>query len=231
MRRLIDGAPLFGIAGAYWLGGWVARLVARPSADFLLREWDLRLFGAIPGLWMQQHLPRPALDGLELFYFSYYLFVPLAPLLIFVRHGRTGLWQLWISGGLAYAVCDLISPWFPSTPPRLLWSGFASGGWPQAMNLFVLNRFSIGANVFPSSHVAGTTAFALCHCRHGSCWFLPWALGIAASTVSGGYHYGVDAAAGIAAALAADWGGAEIFRRLRTSRTKALEQRPAPKSN
>jgi len=202
-RRILAGWwPLGGIIGAYWLGGFVSRRLVRPSADAVLLAWDLRLFSTIPGIWLQHHLPQAALTALELFYFSYYLFVPLAPLLLYARNGRRALWRLWIGGGSSYLLCDLISPWFPSTPPRLLWPDFAAGGPAQALNVFVLHRFSIGANVFPSSHVAGTMAFAFCHWRYRRWWFLPWALGIAVATVSGGYHYGVDAAAGVAVGAA-----------------------------
>jgi membrane-associated phospholipid phosphatase len=212
MRRLIDWLPLGAIIAAYQLAGWAGRRLARPLADRLLLSWDLGLFGAVPGVWLEHHLPQAALAGLELFYLSYYLFVPVAPWVMLERNGRRALWRLWISAGLAYLICDLISPWFPSTPPRLLWPDFAAGGAGRAMNRFVLDRFSIGANVFPSSHVAGTMAFALCHRRYGRWWFLPWAVGVAVSTVSGGYHYGVDAVAGIVVGVAAEWLGSRFVR-------------------
>src|SRR5712692_10036783 len=222
MRRLIDWLPLPAIFLAYHLGGWAAKRIARPLADRLLLDWDLRLFGAIPGIWLQHHWPRPVLDGFELFYFSYYLFVPLAPLVIFLRRGRAGLWRIWIAAGLTYLICDLLFPWFPSTPPRTLWPDFAPAGFAQVMNRFVLDRFSIGANVFPSSHVAATLAMALCHWRYRSWWFLPWALGIAISTVSGGYHYGVDTAGGIAVGLLAEPTASRIFLRMRGAQTQML---------
>src|SRR5713226_9489922 len=59
MRRLIDWLPLPAIFLAYHLGGWAAKRIARPLADRLLLDWDLRLFGAIPGIWLQHHWPRP----------------------------------------------------------------------------------------------------------------------------------------------------------------------------
>lgn len=179
--------------------------MARPHADALLTGWDALLFGTNPGLWMTGHWPTPALDLFELFYFSYFFFIPAAPLVMYRRHGRGALRDLWISAGLTYLVCDLLFPWFPSTPPRLLWPEFARPSWAQAVNLFILNRYSIGGNVFPSSHVAATLTMALCHGRRGCWWFLPWALGIAVATVSGGYHYGVDAAGGIAIGAVAWW--------------------------
>ncbi|MBI3665907.1 MAG: phosphatase PAP2 family protein [Acidobacteria bacterium] len=212
-RRITEWLPLAAIIFAYEAAGWVSRRMARPLSDGFLQEWDLRLFSVMPGVWMQQRLPRPALDGLELFYFSYYIFVPLAPWLLLRRNGEKEFWRLWICAGLGYLVCDLLFPWFPSTPPRRLWPEFAAGGTPQVMNLLVLDRFSVGGNVFPSAHVAATLSMALSHGRSSRWWFLPWALGIALSTVSGGYHYGVDAVCGMAVGAAAEWAGTHILRR------------------
>ena len=217
MPRIIPWLPIGVIFLAYQAAGWVSRRLQRPLSDRLLQDWDLRLFGVMPGVWIEQHLPRPALHGLELFYFSYYIFIPLASWLLLARNGRPAFWRLWICGGLSYLICDLLFPWFPSTPPRRLWPDFVAGGAPQVMNLFVLDRFSVGGNVFPSSHVAATMSFALCHLRYGRWWFLPWAVGIAVSTVSGGCHYGVDAVCGVAVGVAAEWAGPHIFRRLAIS--------------
>jgi membrane-associated phospholipid phosphatase len=203
MRWLIDWLPLPAILFAYQCSGWASRALGRPPADWLLLGWDLRIFRTVPGVWLQRHAPRLVLDGLELFYFSYYLFLPVAAGLLILRGSRRDVWRFWLAGGLSYLICDLISPWFPSTPPRLLWADFAAASLPRAMNLFILDRFSVGANVFPSSHVAGTLALALCGLGRGRWWLALWAAGIAVSTIAGGYHYGVDALAGIAVACMA----------------------------
>jgi len=217
MRRLLDWLPLPLIFLSYQAAGWAGRRLARPSADTWLLEWDRRLFGADPGVWLALNLPRPALDFLDLYYFSYYVLVLAAPLVALRRNGRGGLWRFWTTAATSFLICDLLFPWFPSTPPRLLFPEFAYGGGPQAVNLWILDRFSIGGNVFPSSHVAAAVSFALCHRRFDrrrGWWFLAWAAGIAASTVSGGYHYGVDAAGGILVGIAADWMAERIYRRM-----------------
>jgi len=195
-----DWLPLPAIFLSYQLAGWIGRQLGRPSADALLLDWDRRLFGTDPGVWLAGRLPAPALAGFDLFYFSYYVLVPLAPWLMYARQGRRGLWRFWATGGTAYLICYLLFPWFPSTPPRLLFPQFGHGGGTQAVNLWILDRFSVGANVFPSAHVAAAVSFALSHLsfdRRRGLLFLAWALGIAFSTVSGGYHYGVDAVGGV----------------------------------
>ena len=180
--------------------------MARPSADQLLLDWDRRLFGTDPGIWMAQHIALPLLGFFDLFYFSYYVLLLVGPAVMLARHGQPALRQLWITVSLAFLICYLLFPWFPSTPPRLLFREFAYGGVPQALNLWILSRFSVHGNVFPSAHVAAGFSFGVCHWRHHRGWgalFLLWAAGIAVSTVSGGYHFGVDAVGGALVGLAA----------------------------
>lgn len=198
--------PLPVLFATYQLAGWISRRMARPSADTLLLDWDRRLFGTDPGVWMAQHLPLAALGFLDLFYFSYYVLLLAGPAVMLLRHGDPALRRLWITVGLAFLICYVLFPWFPSTPPRLLFPQFAYGGGPQALNLWVLSRFSVHGNVFPSAHVAAGFSFGACHWRQD--WrlgtlFLLWAAGIGVSTVSGGYHFGVDAVAGALVGLAA----------------------------
>jgi len=221
MRRIAawsigDWLPLPVIFATYQAAGWTSGLLGRPLCDQALLQWDRRLFGAAPGVWLTGHLPGAALPVFEAFYLSYYLFVPLAPLLLYARWGSAALWRLWTCVGLSFLICDLLFPWFPSTPPRLLGPEFSYGGPLQAFNLWILDRFSIHGNVFPSSHVAATTTLALCHLRYRrglGFFFVLWALGVAISTVSGGYHYGVDAAGGLAVGVAAERLGGRLFRR------------------
>jgi len=218
LPRVIDWLPLPIIFGSYQFAGWVGRRLARPSVDRALLEWDQRLFGTNPGVWLVDFLPRVVLGLFEVFYFSYYILVLTAPLVLYLRQGRGALWHFWTTAAVGFWFCDLLFPWFPSTPPRLLDSIFLYGGPAQAVNWWVLNHFSIHGNVFPSSHVAAAVSFDLCHFRYNrrQGWlFGIWAAGLTVSTVSGGYHYGVDAAGGVAVGIAADLLGARIYQRLR----------------
>jgi membrane-associated phospholipid phosphatase len=204
--KIIDWLPLPLIFFSYQLAGWSSRLLAIPLRDRELAEWDQRLFQMAPGVCLQECLPRAGLELLELFYFSYYLLVLMGPWLMYAREGRAGLWRLWVTVGLGYLICDLLFPWFPSTPPRLLGTEFAGGSLFRPANLWILDTFSIGDNVFPSSHVATGVTMAACHLRFHrllGALFAVWALGITVSTVSGGYHYGVDAVGGVAVGLVA----------------------------
>jgi len=198
--------PLPVLFATYQWAGWFGRRTGRPPADAWLLAWDLRLFGTNPGIWLTQHLPAVVLALLDLSYFSYYLLLLVGPWVMVRRHGQEALVRMWWTVGLAFFLCYLLFPWFPSTSPRLLYAEFAYGGPAQALNLWVLDRFSVGANVFPSAHVAAGFSFAFVHLRLDRRWgalFLIWAVEIGVSTVSGGYHYAVDAVAGAAVGLAA----------------------------
>lgn len=213
MRRVADWLPVAGIVLGYRAAGWISGRLDRPRADELLAGWDGAVFGGDPCAWLQQSLPGAALEGLELFYLSYYLLIPLAPALLWSRHGRQALWRLWVPLCLSYLVCDLLFPWFPSQPPRARWPGAFQGGPGRELNRMILDRFSVGGNVFPSSHAAAAVCLALSHLRYSrrlGLLFLVWAAGIGLSTVSGGYHYGVDAAAGVLVAVLAHAASAKM---------------------
>ncbi len=199
-------APIPVLYAAYQLAGWIGGRLARPSADSLLLKLDRMLFSTNPGLWLTEHSPAPVLYLLDLFYLSYYVLLLAGPWLMLRLQGPSALRRLWIAVSLAFLICYVLFPWFPSTPPRTLFSEFAYGGGPQALNVWVLNRFSVGGNVFPSAHVAAGFSFAAVHLRYSrrlGVLFLVWALGIAISTVSGGHHYAIDAVAGAMVGLAA----------------------------
>jgi membrane-associated phospholipid phosphatase len=206
MNRFRPWLPLPVLYATYQLAGWIGRRLNRPNADELLLDWDRRLFGVDPGIWMVHYWPPAILGFLDVFYFSYYILLIVGPWVMLRRHGPDALRRMWTSVGLAFVICYLLFPWFPSTPPRLLFHQFAYGGGPQSVNLWVLEHFSVQANVFPSAHVAAGFSFGLCHLRRHrglGALFLAWAAGIMISTVSGGYHFGVDAAGGALVGLAA----------------------------
>jgi membrane-associated phospholipid phosphatase len=111
--------------------------------------------------------------------------------------------KFWTAVLLATLFCYAIYPLFPLTPPRVLFNDVP--GPPVApllrhMNLWILDRLSVQACVFPSGHTAAVTAMALavraCMPRLGILFCIA-ALSVAAATVYGRYHYAADAVAGV----------------------------------
>ena len=105
-------------------------------------------------------------------------------------------------------VCYLMLPFAPTLPPRL---GSLEGrdmlgdkGDGRGTNLWILDRLGVGANTFPSGHVAASVATGLVVAE-----FVPrvgavvlWvALSIAVSVVVRRYHYLLDAVLGIVLAV------------------------------
>lgn len=117
-----------------------------------------------------------------------------------------GFWTIVLAATLfTYA----IYPFFPLTPPRVM---FADVPGPHVepllrkLNFWLLNHYSVQACIFPSGHVAATTAAALAVRKYAprfSGLFLFAAASVAAATVYGRYHYSADAIAGAVVAVAA----------------------------
>jgi membrane-associated phospholipid phosphatase len=111
--------------------------------------------------------------------------------------------KFWTAVLLATLFCYAIYPVFPLTPPRVLFNDVPGPPVPpllRHMNLWVLDRLSVQACVFPSAHTAAVTATALAvradRPRLGILFCIV-ALSVAAATVYGRYHYAADAVAGM----------------------------------
>jgi membrane-associated phospholipid phosphatase len=111
--------------------------------------------------------------------------------------------KFWTAVLLATLFCCAVYPVFPLIPPRVLFNDIP--GPPVSpllrhMNLWLLNRLSVQACLFPSAHAAAVTATALAvrayRPRLGVLFCIA-ALSVAVATVYGRYHYAADAAAGV----------------------------------
>lgn len=117
--------------------------------------------------------------------------------------------HFWSAVLMASFTCYLLFPLVPLTPPRELFNDVPG---PQVapllrgMNHWLLGKYSVGASLFPSAHVAATTAMALAIRRYlpRFGWlFVLIAASIALATVYGRYHYAADALAGSLVGVAA----------------------------
>jgi membrane-associated phospholipid phosphatase len=174
--------------------------------DIILKNaWVIQAleFGAP---WLQRYLE-----------FSYFLCYPIVPLglasLYLVRRkpmpgSATGrpygpaMEHFWTAVLLASFTCYLLFPLFPLAPPRELFDdvpGPRVAPLLRGMNHWLLGKYAVGASLFPSAHVAATTAMALTIRRYlpRFGWlFVTVAASIALATVYGRYHYAADALAG-----------------------------------
>ena len=153
--------------------------------------------------------------------------------------GRRPTDDFWGAVLLATLFCYAVYPFFPLTPPRVLFHdvpGPHSEPLLRKWNLWLLDHYSVQACIFPSGHVAAVTAVALAVRKHAprlGALFLFLAVSVAVATVYGRYHYAADAVAGALVGVAA-YKASEAFkhdptRRERVSRTVLYHSLSEPK--
>jgi membrane-associated phospholipid phosphatase len=188
--------------------------------DPLVIAWEDGLFGRQLCMALRGWMPwKPVGEILHFGYFSYYFMLPaLFPALYVLKRRR----EFRISAAVVlgtYYFCYLCYVFFPVTGPYWQFpqpdpSGM---GWffPQLTHGIVAGGSSRGS-AFPSSHIAASVAVL------GMAWhtlrpvffilLLPVTL-LTIATMYGGFHYGVDAAAGLLVGLLAAWLGPKVVRR------------------
>ncbi len=117
--------------------------------------------------------------------------------------------HFWTAVLVAALFCYAVYPFFPLTPPRLLFHdlpGPAVSPLLRVANFWLLGTYGVQACIFPSGHVAAVTATALVvrayRPRLGTL-FIFAAASVAAATVFLRYHYAADALAGAVVGWAA----------------------------
>jgi membrane-associated phospholipid phosphatase len=180
---------------------------------------------------------------------AYLLCYPLVPLGVAAMHfgsqrgagcedvaqRRRAMDDFWAAVLLATLFCYAVYPFFPLTPPRVL---FGDVPGPQVapllrrMNFWLLDHYSVQACIFPSGHVAAVTAVALAVRRHAQRFgmlFLFLAASVALATVYGRYHYAADAVTGalvgVVGYAAANYLARQWFEGEKTRNTNQTESR------
>jgi len=214
-----DWFPFVLIPLAYKESGLFYRPDPSHHLDLLFIRWDnvlLQNFLVAHGLslfsgWLEPYI--------ELSYLLCYPLVPLGLLSLTLARRRNPLKsrdksdstvdRFWTPVLLATFTCYALYPFFPLTPPRVLFHNLPDAPAHSALrrlNLWLLQRNGDQASLFPSGHVAAVTATALAVRaalpRLG--WlFIIAAASVAVATVIGRYHYAADAAAGGLVGIAA----------------------------
>lgn len=219
LQPLRDWLPLLLGPFLYVELRWLIEGVGRPHADVLVHGWERTLFPSDPSATWAPHLPSRALsEVLHLAYASYYLLVYLPPALLYLRGRRSVYADTVLALTVVYAACFLTYLVFPVDGPRFLAGPAPAPEGP--IRSFVLHLLAAGSSrgtAFPSSHVAAavvaTVAAVRAQPRVGVAVGLCTA-GLAVSTVYGGFHYAVDALAGVVYGTAAALGAGMLSRAL-----------------
>lgn len=216
-----DWLPALLILVAYRESGLLLKPDPSHRLDYLFVQWDRLLLknAAVQAVF---HAGAPWLQHyLEFAYLLCYPLVPLGVAAIYLTPqraklnepaappGRRALDDFWATVLLATLFCFAVYPFFPLTPPRVLFRDVPGPHIDPLLrrwNFWLLDHYSVQACIFPSGHVAAVTAVALAVRRHSprlGVLFLLLAGSIAVATVYGRYHYAADAVAGALVGAAA----------------------------
>ena len=166
----------------------------------LLNDWHLRAAIESAG-WL-------APLYLELTYLLVYGTGFFLMLMVYKAHRRDLAGRVLVVYLLGTLLAYAIIPFYPSMPPRLLFtdSGPLVTTPLRQLNLLIVNDAGVHTGVFPSAHVSSAFAAAwallLVPEKRKTAWgMVAYAASVSVATVYGRYHYAVDAVAGLAVSL------------------------------
>jgi membrane-associated phospholipid phosphatase len=188
--------------------------------DSLVQQWEAFVFGGQPSRELAARFPIPLLsEALHAGYLSYYLIIYIPAIILYLRGRRAEFRTMVFTMMLAFFGHYVFFIYFPVQGPRYLFpapNGALSDGPMYRLAHLVLEAGSSRGAAFPSSHVGVAFTQTILAFR-----FLPGlapvvavlSCALALGAVYGGFHYAIDALAGLllaALALAA----APVLRRL-----------------
>jgi membrane-associated phospholipid phosphatase len=229
-REVRDWLPLVVVPLFYWETPLLAEAIHRGAMyDQVVLGWEAALFGGQPSQTMGTRWPwRWLSEPLHAAYLSYYLIIMGPPVALYLIKRRGAFRRVVFTFAVALIVHQAAFISFPVLGPRYLFpapTGPLEAGPLYQLTHRVLEGASSPGTAFPSSHVGISVAVTLAVFRE-RLWAAPLlavlTTMLAVATVYGGFHYAVDALAGLALGVAVALAAPGLRRRLRRRR------RPAP---
>lgn len=218
-----DWLPLLVLPLFYWETPLLAETFhGGMMYDWIVYGWEQTVFGGQPSLTLAARWPWLWLsEPLHAAYLSYYL-IGLGPAaVLYLMNRRSAFRRVVFTTVVALIVHQAAFVAFPVLGPRYLFpapTGPLEAGPLYQLTHRLLESASSPGTAFPSSHVGISVAITIALFREGvraAPWVALLTTLLAISTVYGGFHYAVDALAGVAlggaVGLAAPW----LRRRLR----------------
>jgi membrane-associated phospholipid phosphatase len=172
--------------------------------DSIVLGWEVAVFRSqisqeaarwFPALWLSEFM--------TVGYLTYYFVIPLLAVGAWASAGKVAFHRLGVTVALAFAICYTWFILFPVMGPRY-WYGALEGALSEgSIYQFTRDLLAGGSSkgtAFPSSHVAGTCAAWFAAAREDERGFFLAAVPVVTltlSTVWGGFHYAIDAVAGL----------------------------------
>ena len=220
---VLDFYPLVGFGLFYSeVGPLVRAMHVGGLHDAAIQNLEQIIFGFQPAQELHLLWPwRPLGEYLHLGYFAYYFLTPTLAVVLWLRRPRREFEIAIGTVSLSYYLCfaifllyPVVGPYhaFPRSDPATV--GYLLPGLVRS----VLDRGSSLGAAFPSSHVAVAVTVWIMAMRFHVRLSRVFALIVPAlivGVVYGGYHYAVDALAGVALAILVSFAGARATEALR----------------
>lgn len=203
-----DAYPLVALLFLYWELRHLALLFADAYHDPTVIAWEQAIFGEQLASTLRDRAPWVWLSELlHLSYGFYWFLIPVVSLTLYFRRKVEGFRDLISTLLPVFFACYLVFIFWPVEGPYYRFEPpgppFSEGFFRRFVDAVLGPGASRGA-AFPSSHVAVAVA-ALCvayRWERPLFWvLLPLVSGLTVGTVYGGFHYGIDAIAGVAVGL------------------------------
>jgi nucleoside-diphosphate-sugar epimerase/membrane-associated phospholipid phosphatase len=203
-----DAYPLVALLFLYWELRHLALLFNDAYRDPTVIAWEQAIFGEQLAVTLRQRLPSTVVsEVLHFGYGSYWLLIPVVGATLYLRRKVEGFREVVFTLLPVFFACYLVFIFWSVEGP---YYQFERAGPPYSDGFFrgivdaVLGPGASRGAAFPSSHVAVAVA-ALCvsyRWERALFWvLLPLVSALTVGTVYGGFHYGIDAAAGVLVGL------------------------------
>jgi len=203
--------PLFVPLLAFQEAAYLHDLFVDSWRDQYVLEFEARIFGTPPTVWLAQFRSLSLSEMLQFGYLSYFLFLPLIGIVLYRRIDKAPFFGVMAATMLSYVVCYVIFLLFPTEGPahtlRHLHVLPPPEGPLSSLVQFV-QRAGTHGNAFPSAHVAGAIVPAIFAAkyaiRYAPLLFASLIL-MCGGAVYDRYHYVSDIAGGLLVGAAASW--------------------------
>ncbi len=172
------------------------------NLDPFFQHLDRMLFGMQPSVEMARRISaKPVAEFMYIFYFSYYLLIPILGFSLYC--GRRRLFPgFLLRVSAVFYVCYVFFVLLPVIGPDTMGVAPPPGYIFHDIMAFIYKHGEIGGGSFPSSHVAVALTVTLVAAKYRPrmfrYFFLPDVILLSIATVYLRYHYVVDVFAGIA---------------------------------
>lgn len=177
---------------AGWFDGW-------------LIQFDYRLAGVHPSVWLAQFATPALNDAMQFAYMTYFLYLVILPGILYAQKNREAFGTVMTSTAIAHYSVYVVAILFPIESPYFALASLnpipLKGGAFTATIELIEHFGRVHGAAFPSAHVAGSMVAILAARRYRRWLFwlcLPFFASMCIATVYGRYHYIADVLAGLA---------------------------------